>query len=69
MIAWTVKRKDKLVPLVVWHIPRDISRFTRLFLKYGGRIEGKVFSPQGKISPIPSGGLEIPLVVKFFISE
>ena len=26
-IAWTVKRKDKLVPLVVGHIPREILRF------------------------------------------
>ena len=26
-IAWTVKRKDELVPLVVGHIPREILRF------------------------------------------
>ena len=68
-IAWTVKRKDKLVPVVAGHIPREISRFTKLFLNYGGRIEAKVFSSQYKPSPIPSGWLEIPLVVKFSISE
>ena len=69
IIAWTVKRKDKLVPVVIRHIPREISRFAKFFVNYGGRIEAKVFSSQSKPSPIPSGGLEIPLVVKFSISE
>ena len=45
-IAWTVKRKDKLAPVVVRHIPREISRFAKFFLNYGGRIEAKVFSSQ-----------------------
>ena len=68
-IAWTIKRKDKLFPVVVGHIPREISRFTKFFLNYGGRIEAKVFFSQYKPSPIPSGELEIPLVVKFLIFE
>ena len=36
---------------------------------YDGRIQAKVFSPHYKLSPIPSGGTEIPLGVKFSISE
>ena len=68
-IAWTVKRKDKLAPVSVGHIPKEISRFAKFFLNYGGRIEAKVFSSQYKPSPIPSGGLEIPLVLKVLIFE
>ena len=56
-IAWTLKGKDKVVPVVVGHIPREISRFTKFFLNYGGRTEAKVFSSQYKTSPIPPGGL------------
>ena len=52
-IAWTVKRKDKLIPVVVGHIPREILWFTKFFLNYGGRIEAKVSSSQYKPSPIP----------------
>ena len=68
-IVWTVKRKDKFVPVVVGHIPREISRFTKFYLNYVGRIEARVFFSQYKPSPIPSGGTEIPLVVKILISE
>ena len=51
--------KDKLVSVVIGHIPREISRFAKLFINYGGRIEAKVFSSQYKPSPMPSEGLEI----------
>ena len=69
-IAWTVKRKNKLVPIVVaGHFLREILRFTQFFLNCGGRIESKVFSSQYKPFPIPSGGFEIPLFVKFSIPE
>ena len=30
-IAWTVKRKEKLVPVVFGFIPEEISRFTKFF--------------------------------------
>ena len=43
-IAQRVRRKDKLVHVVIGHIPREISRFTKLFLHYGGTVETKVFS-------------------------
>ena len=59
-IIWTVKRNDKPVPVAIGHISREISRFTKYFLKYGGRIEAKIFSSLYKPSSVSSGGLEIP---------
>ena len=64
-IAWKVKRNNKLASAIVGHMPREISSFTKLFLIYSGRIEAKIFSAQGKPSLIPSGGLEIPLLLSF----
>ena len=64
-IAWKVKRNNKLDSVIVGHMPREISSFTNFFLIYGGRIEAKVFSPQGKPFLIPSGGFEIPLSLSF----
>lgn len=47
----------------VGHIPREISRHTYFFLKEeGGTIDGIV---QYRPSPIPAGGLEIPLLLTF----
>ena len=60
---------DKLIPEVVGHIPREISRFVWYFLTYGGKVDTKVHSERHRRSPIPSGGLEIILVAKFAISD
>ena len=50
----------------VGHIPREISRHTYFFLKEeGGTIDGIVQSVQYRPSPIPAGGLEIPLLLNF----
>ena len=68
-IAWTVKRKHKIAPVAVGHIPKEISRFTKFFLNQGERIEAKVFSSQYKPSLISLGELKILLVVRFSISE
>ena len=38
-IAWTVKRKDKLVPVVVEQIPRDILWSIKFFRNYGEGIK------------------------------
>ena len=67
-ITWTIKRKDKLLT-AIRQIPREILRFTKFFINYGGRIEAKFFSSLYNPSPISSGGLEIPLVVKCLISK
>ena len=51
---------------IVGHIPREISRFCHYFLNYGGSLEARVRNTQYRRSPIPRGGLEIPirLIVK-----
>ena len=48
---------------VVGHIPREISRFCRYFVNYGGKLEGRVRDTKYRRSPIPSGGLEIPITL------
>ena len=50
----------------VGHISREISRYVYFFIKQeGGRVYGKLKSLKYKPSPIPSGGLEVPLLLKF----
>ena len=50
----------------VGHIPREISRHVYYFLKEIGRkVDGHVFFTQYRPSPIPAGGLEIPLLLNF----
>ena len=52
--------------VTVGHILREISRLCYFFLKEeGGEINGNVFSTTHQPSPIPYGGLEIPLVLRF----
>ena len=47
-------------------IPREISRHVFFFLKEeNGRVEGTVHSTKNRPSPIPAGGLEIPLMLTF----
>ena len=52
-IAWKLQKKDKLVPVVVGHIPREISRFVWYFIKYGGKVCSQVHSEHPRLSPIP----------------
>ena len=48
------------------HIPLEISRHAFFFLSAeGGLITGHVQSIDQRYSPIPKGGLEIPLKLKF----
>ena len=50
----------------VGHIPREISRHVYFFLKEeNGQIDGTVHSVDYRPSPVPAGGLEIPLVLNF----
>ena len=51
---------------MVGHIPREISRYGYFFIKQeGGWVYGKLKSLKYKPSAIPSGGLEVPLLLKF----
>ena len=45
---------------MVEHIPKEISRFCKCFIDYGGKIKAAVVSCQFRKSPL-QGGLEIPL--------
>ena len=48
------------------HIPREVSRHTYSYIKEEeGRIGGSVLSTRYRPSPIPSGGLEILLMMTF----
>ena len=50
----------------VEHIPREISRHIYFFLgDENGHIDGTVKSIDYRPSPIPAGGLEIPLTLSF----
>ena len=50
----------------VGHIPREISRHTYFYIKEeGGRIDGFVLSTGYRPSPIPGGGLQVPLMMTF----
>lgn len=48
---------------IVGHIPREISRFCHYFINYGGKLEARVTCTKYRPSPIPSGGLEIPILL------
>ena len=52
------------------HIPREISRHVYYFIETeGGFVNGSVISTKCRPSPIPFGGLEIPLLLKFSCLE
>ena len=52
--------------ITIGHIPREISRHVHAFIKTeGGKVIGHVKSLNYRPSPIPSGGLEIPLQPTF----
>ena len=54
----------------VGHIPREISRHVYFFIKSeGGSVNGTVISTKYRTSPIPAGGLEIPLLLTFSCSK
>ena len=54
----------------VGHIPREISRHVYFFIKSeGGSFNGTVISTKYRTSPIPAGGLDIPLLLTFSCSR
>ena len=48
---------------IVGHIPREISHFCHYFINYGRKLELRVTCTNYRPSPIPSGGLEIPILL------
>ena len=55
--------------ITVGHIPREISRHCYFFMKEGGEISGYLVSTNYKPSPIPAGGLEVPLLLAFSVKN
>ena len=59
-------KNDEQRWVTVGHIPREISRFVFFFLRdEGGSVKGELLSTQYRPSPIPAGGLEVPLKLTF----
>ena len=66
--ACAIKIKNRFFDslITVGHIPREISRHLHFFIKTeDGKVIGHVKSLTYRPSPIPSGGLEIPLQLTF----
>ena len=64
-----LKRKNKLIPDIVGHVPREISRFIWFFFTHGRKMEASVLSIWPLPSSIRSAGLEIMLKAKLTIDE
>ena len=43
-VAWMLKRRNKLIPDIVGHVPREILRFIWFFFTHGGKMEANVLS-------------------------
>jgi len=61
----TITRIDRIGNVTVGHIPRELSRFVFYFLHEGGSVSGTVACLKPNVSPIPEGGLEIPILMHF----
>ena len=64
-IALRTRIRGKIEPTsIVGHIPREISRFCRYFIAYGGKIKASVRDTKFRRSPLPQGGLEVPITLR-----
>ena len=61
----TIKRVGRIGEVTVGHIPRELSRFVFYFIHEGGSVTGTVAGITPRPSPIPEGGLEIPIIMHF----
>ena len=60
-----IKRVDRMGPAAVGHVPRELSRFIFYFIKKGCPVTGTVAKTTPRISPIPEGWLEVPILMHF----
>ena len=58
-VAWKIKFASKIAPIVVGHIPKEISHFVNFFLIHGGTVTAITCSGKYYPSPVPKGGLDI----------
>ena len=63
-VAAIRKTVSRLRPVVVGHLPREISRFTRFIILHGATVKVKVSDTKHRRSPLIQGGLEIPVEVE-----
>ena len=70
LVPFVRKRNTSKEWKTVGHILREISRHVYFFIKSeGGSVNGIVISTKYRTSPIPAGGLEIPLLLTFSCSK
>ena len=62
-MVFKVKSAAMLAKAVIDHIPRELSRFCRYFMDYGGLLEAQIRDTICRMSPIPNKSLEIPLTL------
>ena len=55
--------------LIVGHISRELSSYRYFCLKEDGNITGHLICTNYKESPIPAGGLEVPLQLTFSVKS
>ena len=48
---------------IVGYTPFEISHFCHYFINYGGKLEARITCTKYWLSPIPSGGLQIPILL------
>ena len=58
-----VTLRGTLAPVVVGHVPKELSRYVWYALEQGAEFTGRVISVKPKRSPLIQGDLEIPMVV------
>ena len=63
-VAAIRKTVSRLSPVIVGHLPREISRFTRFIILHGATVTVKVTDTKYRRSPLIQGGLEIPVEVQ-----
>ena len=59
----TIKRVDRIGLVTVVHVPRELSRFIFYFIQEGGSVSGRVASTTPRLSPIPEGRLDVPILM------
>ena len=62
-VSGSVTLRGTLAPVVVSHVPRELSRYVWYALGKGAKFTGEVISVKAKRSPLVQGGLEIPVSV------
>ena len=64
-LVWLVKfqLKDRIAPVTVGHIPRELSRHTRYAIQEGKQFEATVHNTKARPSPSVQGEVEVPIRV------